>query len=127
VKWETLDELTSEDIIDSRDLIELQEEIVSILDDNEAIVSGEYDTDELNTMLSAIEDCATVSSDWRYGAVFIRDSFFETYAQELAADISGWERDLEWPLSYIDWEAAADALKMDYSAVEIGGVTYWSR
>jgi len=32
-----------------------------------------------------------------------------------------------WPFSYIDWEAAADALRQDYLMVDFDGVNYWIR
>ena len=36
-------------------------------------------------------------------------------------------RDAGWPTSYIDWERAADALKMDYTSIEADGRTFWVR
>lgn len=33
----------------------------------------------------------------------------------------------EWPLRHIDWDAAAEELKQDYTSVEFDGVTYWIR
>ena len=57
----------------------------------------------------------------------IADDYFETYAQELAEDIGAIGRDASWPLSYIDWTAAADALKLDYFVVEFAGQDYWTR
>ena len=61
------------------------------------------------------------------GVILIRDSYFKDYAQELAEDIGAISRDLQWPLLYIDWEAAANDLKHDYSSVTFGGVEYWGR
>lgn len=71
--------------------------------------------------------------DWDYGETFIADSYFEDYARELAEDTSGRAiRDAEWPMNCIDWEAAAEQLKADYTSYELPGiggntVTYWAR
>jgi hypothetical protein len=64
--------------------------------------------------------------DW-YPVTLIRESYFEDYAQELAEDIGAISRDAQWPLSYIDWPRAAEALKMDYTGAEFDGVTYYFR
>ena len=34
---------------------------------------------------------------------------------------------MPWPNTCIDWDQAAGELKMDYSAVDFDGVTYWIR
>lgn len=63
-----------------------------------------------------------------YGDTAIRDSYFQTYARELAEDVCGDEmRAASWPLSCIDWEQAATELQSDYSCVEFDGVDYWVR
>jgi len=64
--------------------------------------------------------------DW-YPATLIRDSYFRDYAQELAEDIGAINRDASWPNNCIDWDRATRELQMDYSDVEIYGVTYWYR
>lgn len=64
--------------------------------------------------------------DWYPGSL-IRDSYFETYAEELAEDVGAISRDAQWPLGCIDWEKAARELQVDYSTVEYDGVTYWYR
>ena len=55
------------------------------------------------------------------------DSYFEQYAQELAEDIGAVQKEATWPNQYIDWEAAADALKQDYMRVTYGETEYWIR
>lgn len=66
-------------------------------------------------------------SDWPHGEVFVRDSYFETYARELADDLGLIRDDAVWPATCIDWEQAARELRMDYSSAEFDGVTYWAR
>jgi hypothetical protein len=57
----------------------------------------------------------------------IRSDSFVEYAEELAEDIGAIDRDAGWPLQYIDWEAAADALRQDYTEVDFDGDTYYVR
>jgi hypothetical protein len=64
---------------------------------------------------------------WEYSASLIRDDYFRTYAQELAEDIGAIDPDAGWPLGHIDWDAAADALRMDYMTVTYLGVEYQVR
>lgn len=64
--------------------------------------------------------------DW-YPVSFIRESYFEEYAQELAEDIGAVNKNATWPNNHIDWEAAAKDLLQGYSSVEISGVTYYYR
>jgi len=59
--------------------------------------------------------------------VMIADSYFVTYAEQLADDLGLINGDAGWPMSHIDWDAAADDLKTDYTEVEYGGTTYFIR
>ncbi len=61
------------------------------------------------------------------GITIIPDDEFEDYAKELAWELGAITEDSHWPAAYIDWEAAADALKMDYSGFDFEGTTYWGR
>lgn len=58
---------------------------------------------------------------------FVAEESFEEYAEQVAEEIGAIERGGGWPLSYIDWSRAADALKMDYRSIEWDGTTYWYR
>ena len=64
--------------------------------------------------------------DW-YPVTLIKDSYFEEYAQELAEDVGAVNKDAAWPNNCIDWTAAAEMLQQDYSTVDIGESTYWTR
>lgn len=61
--------------------------------------------------------------------LMIPDDEFEDYAWQLAEDIGaiGREKDYTWPINHIDWKAASDELKMDFSEVEVDGTTYYFR
>lgn len=107
-----------QDTIDSRNIIEAIEDL-------------EGDTDvgaiEQLRVLTALADEASSSPDWEYGETLIRDSYFKEYAQELADDCGMVPDDAKWPLTHIDWDAAADELKQDYFSVDFSGVEYWIR
>lgn len=138
------------DLIDSRDIIErieeLQDERQPLADaleeaeagDDEAATATaqaalqEWDTteegQELRALLALQDEAEGYCADWRHGETLIRDSYFPDYARDLAEDLHGNKvRNAEWPFSHIDWEAAAEALQVDYTAVEFDGVTYWVR
>jgi len=82
--------------------------------------------EELDT-LWALQEEAEGYCDWGNGETLIRDDYFETYAQELAEDCGIIGLHHRWPLNHIDWRAAAEELKQDYTSVDFGGEEYWVR
>lgn len=127
----------TEDLIDSREVIERIEQLSALRAAGplpEGILDPEdedTDQDSLFRELAALEALAAeagdYSEDWTYGSTLIRDSYFVDYARELAEDIGAVNPDAGWPLYCIDWERAARDLRMDYTAVDFDGVTYWVR
>lgn len=128
------------DIIDVRNIIERVEELEE--------ARAEYDErhgtpgawakiddgepEELQALVDLLDGLAGRGGDhdWRgdwYPVTLIRDSYFEEYAQELAADIGAIDRSARWPLTRIDWKAAAEDLQQDYCQVDYGPSTYWYR
>jgi hypothetical protein len=86
---------------------------------------AEWDEDnkeELDALKALAEEVGT-------DVTLIRDSYFEDYARELAEEIGAIYIGVAhgWPLTCIDWEQAAKELRMDYSSVEYGDVTYLYR
>jgi len=81
---------------------------------------------ELDALLSLAED-ASEADDWEDGAILIHDHYFPRYAQELAEDCGDIPADLHWPLTHIDWGAAAEELQRDYLPVSYKGYTFWIR
>jgi antirestriction protein len=145
----------SADIIDSRDVIarieELQEladavstamatlaelrgdnaspEAIDAAEDEAAQSAADFDEDaqeELATLSALAEEAAGYAADWSHGETLIRDSYFTEYCQELLEDIGDLPKDLPHYI-VIDWEATARNIRMDYTAVEFGDVTYWIR
>jgi antirestriction protein len=109
------------DIIDSREVIERIEELESDCEitEDEAV--------ELAALRALAAEAEQYAADWRYGEALIRDSYFVTYAQELAEEIGAIQSDAQWPATCIDWERAARELRIDYTSVDFDGVTYWVR
>jgi hypothetical protein len=138
-------------VIDSRDVIarieelegerdsfeidvEMEPDTISIIMESDTdasrvewAIQNEDDAKELKVLIELAEEAEGYASDWRYGETLIRDSYFEDYARDLAEDIGAIKENASWPNNYIDWEAASEALKQDYTSVEFDGVTYWVR
>lgn len=133
-------------VIDSRQVIERIEELGAIRDelreefdetpenagaDFHAWVRNQvgFSSEEYDELL-ALEKLAgegDTLADWKYGETLVRESYFETYAQELADDIGAINRDATWPNDCIDWGRAARELLMDYTSLDFDGVTYYAR
>jgi hypothetical protein len=111
----------SDDVIDSRDVIARIEELqANVADDT---ITADED-EELQALLKLADEGA---DDWEHGVALIRNSYFATYAEELADDLGAVPADASWPLTCIDWEQAARELQGDYTALDFDGVTYWVR
>ena len=141
----------ADDIIDSRDVIariaELEAEREDLAtaahaldddgfnigtpDDADALETWDIENgDELTALHALAAEGSDTISDWQDSATLIRDSYFQTYAEELADDIciappKNRDGSIAWPFTCIDWEQAARELQYDYSSVEFDGVTYW--
>lgn len=119
----------SADVIDVRDIIERVEKLDAELQQNYTLPADERK--EFATLTAILEELQGNGGDeqWRgdwYPVTLIRESYFTDYCQELCEDIGDLPRDLP---SYIeiDWEATARNLAVDYSEVDVDGVTYFYR
>lgn len=136
----------SEDIIDSREIVERIEFLTKERKDlteawkdakrgaakaeaKEALETWDTDyKEELDSLVAFAEELGGYCSDWRHGTTLVRDSHWEEYTRETAEELYGKElRDSHWPFNCIDWERAARELQMDYTSGEFDGVTYWAR
>ena len=100
------------------------------VDDAIAQLERELEEGDDRTELEALRNLAEQGRDlpdWEYGVTLVRESYFEDYAQEFAEDIGAISHDLQWPLYCIDWERAADDLRMDYTELDFAGITYYAR
>jgi hypothetical protein len=125
----------SADIIDVRDIIarvqELETEMIGEIPDGTTWKGSDADI-EHRSLIAILSDLEGLGGDekWRghwYPLTLIRDSYFRTYAEELADDIGAIPKDAGWPLTCIDWEQAARELRYDYTGIDIDGTTYWTR
>lgn len=114
-----------QDVLDSRDILDRIGDLEQWAEDGPEDVS-DGEREEL-VILKALAEEASVSPGWQYGESLIRDSYFREYAEQLADDIGAVPDDAKWPLTHIDWEAAARELQADYFPVDFDGVTYWIR
>lgn len=142
----------SDNIIDSRDVIERLDKLETELteayggqsdepemsfvewieetaDDNEATFQ---DAAQEYRALKSLADEADCSADWNYGETLIREDAFTDYIEELIKDCYEMPKQLtsgDWPYRHmtIDYEAAADEAKADYMEVDFDGETYLIR
>lgn len=129
-----LDRLTNVETIDSRELVDLIDELESNAEafagdpEGEDDAEREDDAADLAALITLRKECEHYSGDtFRDGVQFIADYYFEDYARELAEDLGAVNPSADWPTSYIDWPAAARALRLDYTSAKIDGRTYWYR
>lgn len=130
-----------DDIIDSRDIIKRMEELESEVDDLETELedlTNEHDNleaiqDEIAQLQDEIGDRESELdawrlfeqagvADWQHGEQFINEDYFEQYIVDLVTDCYEFPKEFgsgDWPWAYLemDWEAAAEAAKMDYTEV----------
>jgi len=115
-----------DDVLDSRDIIERIEELEFLDatdgDDTESFSGRE----ELETLKALAAECSSLSSDWEFGEILIRYSYWENYIQEMLEDCGDIPADLPWYIA-IDWETTADNISQDYSIVEFNGIDYYIR
>jgi hypothetical protein len=121
--------------IDSRDIIARIDELQAERDTYDGERGEERDPwtavyPEDAAELAALHKLATeaegYAADWHHGEVLIRDDYFTDYAREMLEDCGTIPRDLpSWV--EIDWKATARNVRMDYTAVDFDGVTYWIR
>jgi len=135
------------DIIDVREIIERLEELEGLLHEHLAEhddscigdwaeVSPE-EHKELSMLVSLMEEMAGYGGDeqWRgdwYPVTLIAESYFVEYITELIHDCYEMPKEMHsgnWPYRHmtIDYAAAADEAKGDYSEIEIEGATYFYR
>ena len=109
---------------DAAELAQLTERVDG---EDPALLWDTSDEGEELKQLKALADQCEGYGDWEYGETLIAETYFTAYAQQLADDIGAINKDATWPLTHIDWEAAADELKQDYMEVDFDGVSYFMR
>jgi len=135
----------TDDTIDSRDIIARLEELQSEKDDLTLAVTDldpQEEPEELDEAVTALsvweddngeeyealkaldEEGEECSSDWRYGELLIRESYFEKAMDEMVSECYELPKDLPfWMTITYDY----DALRQDYTELDFGGVSYFVR
>lgn len=120
---------TSNDLIDSRDIIARIAELSDQRDDWTGSQADWLATDEgheLEALETLAGEAEGYADDWHHGVTLIRDTYFVEYVQDLLVDCGTIPSNLpSWV--ELDWEATAKNVQVDYTAVELDGITYWVR
>jgi hypothetical protein len=107
-------------------LLNRKVELIDLRDDEDHEFQ-DYEQEELDALLELETEIGSLEGCASNGVYFIDEDYFEDYARELAYDIGAIDSDTSWPCTHIDWEAAADELRMDYTEVEFEGNNYLVR
>lgn len=127
------------DVIDVRDVIARIEELERELDDDNmpvtrAIIDGDdvsrcrYELAQLQAIMDELKGYGG-DEQWRgdwYPLQLIDDCYFTEYTIQLLEDCGDLPRNLPDYIA-VDWERTARNIRVDYSAVEVDGRTYWYR
>lgn len=115
------------DILDSRDIIIYINELVGVENRLDQLNWSEYDVTEFETLSKFNEEGKMCfNSTWEDGITLVRETHFRDYAYEYADEIRS-SHLMEWPFNHIDWDSATEQLKMDYTEICFGNVTYFAR
>lgn len=117
----------TDDVLDVRDIIDRLDEI---RDDPDYAEEQQQLEVVLNDLRGKGGD-HEYQGDW-YPVTLIHEYYFTRYARELAEELYGRELgQAVWPFTQIDWECAAEELRVDYSSldIDVDGVahTYYYR
>lgn len=138
----TLDDLAGLDVIHGSELVARLRELESDIEDLEQDADGndrqgeltqrEKDElhelrEELDKIEGLIQEIEGYSGDRIGDVALYADHYFPEHAKQYADDVHDLERQTRWPFNHIDWRAAADDLKADYTSIEIGSTEYWYR
>lgn len=92
--------------------------------DTEEWTEDEYT--ELRALQEVVKD-ADLDHDYRRGGcALINDDHFVEYCRQFAQDIGDISRDSS-VAAYVDWDAYAESVKMDYKQVDFSDAQYWIR
>lgn len=121
----------TDDMIDVRDIIARIEELENLIEGEGCDDTCDEYNEELKALMALMQELKGMGGDeqWQgdwYPLALIRDSYFTDYTRELLEDCGDLPRDFPHYIE-IDWKATARNIQIDYSSVEINGVTYWTR
>lgn len=106
---------------------ELEDETEQAFAERIRAAHGDEDADDYLALIDLRDQLNTWGSDWNDGMTIVVDGAFEDYAEQVARDVGLIDDTDGWPLYHIDWAAAADSLKRDYSEATVNGTVYYAR
>lgn len=113
--------------INSLDVIKRIEWLNSELDNVKRVDERIVELSEELETLSAFASDGEGLRGWSDGIDLINDGDMECYAKEYAQDLYGETALVEWPFMNIDWEQAADDLKLDMTCIEFDDTTFYTK
>ena len=125
-----------EDLTDANEAFEniqddhFDDEEIPFLDTIEAAKTAleQFDNSELELLESIVRQGETCSG-WHHGITLIHDNYFTQYVREMVDEYEP-PKDFDmnsWPWCHMEmnYEAAADSLRSDYTNIDAGGETYY--
>jgi hypothetical protein len=112
------------DTIDSR---EIECEILELEEYGSAI--DDVSEDKLNMLRRVREEVEGYTYGWKYGVTLVHERHWVNYAKDYAYN-KDYRNDRllvenQWPINCIDWDEAAEQLKLHSCFVSIDGETYF--
>lgn len=114
-------------MLDTRTLISEIRDMVVDEDEPDHDLYQELDPDDRNRVDEIRELLLELGSYAYDGLTLIPEDEFEKFARQYAEDCGAIEEDGRWPTTHIDWEAAADDLRNDYTCITFDGEDYLYR
>ncbi len=113
-----------DDVIDSRDILERIEELQALIADESTNADFLAWCEEFDALTSIAVEAEKYSDDWQYGAQLIRESYFETYMDDMIEDCYALPKYMPfWMTVTYDYEV----LKQACPVIDFDGVTYYIR
>ena len=120
------DTISSDDIIERIEELEseLESELETLKDADPEAELDDGDAAELKNLKEIIEKMGSAAT--REHETLIRESYWEDYVEQLCEEIGDIPKDLPAYI-HIDWKWTAREIAMDYSTVELDGISYYYR
>jgi hypothetical protein len=99
--------------------------LAEVLDEIESLTESIADARDEQRPWKGLQDELEGYGDWDHGTELVLDEYFTDFTKEMAT--SCYDIPDTWPHRCIDWEAAAEELKHDYTYAEVDGYKYWIR
>ena len=117
--------MNTDQIMDSR---EISDRIDELQDTDINEVLSDEDHSELQ-LLRALQEAFQNYGDWDHGDSVIPEACFVEYISDIIDECYEIKKSSDWPYRHmtLDYEAAADEAKQDYTTCDHEGETYYFR